>query len=120
VARDGFGEAVGAALGDDDVGVVQETIDSRCGEAPGEDRVEARRMQVGDDDQRALLPDDAALRLTGPRVQISWPPACSSEGRGCAVLVAATVQILLSLDSGCRCRWGVRASANLVRKMVRK
>jgi hypothetical protein len=33
-------------------------------------------------------------------VQISWPPLCSSDGRGCAVLVAASIQILLSLDTG--------------------
>ena len=45
------------------------------------------------------LTDDATLRLTRYGVQISWPPAFSSPGRGCAVLVTATVQILLSLDS---------------------
>jgi hypothetical protein len=40
VARDRLGEAVEATFGDDDVGVVQETIDRRRGKALGEDRVE--------------------------------------------------------------------------------
>ena len=39
-------------------------------------------------------------RLASSGVQISWPPVFSLRDRSCAVLVAASVQILLSLDTG--------------------
>ena len=42
-------------LSDDDVGVVEKPVHSRRGQALGEDRVEAGRVQVRRDDQRALL-----------------------------------------------------------------
>jgi hypothetical protein len=46
---------VRAALGDDDVGVMQQSIDGRGGQALREDRVEPRRVEVRGQDQRALL-----------------------------------------------------------------
>ena len=52
---DRLGEPVRLALGDDDVGVVEEPVDSCRGESPREDRVEPRRMQVRGHDERALL-----------------------------------------------------------------
>jgi hypothetical protein len=44
VALDCLGEAVRLAFGDDDVGVVQEPVDSSSGQALGEDRVESGRV----------------------------------------------------------------------------
>ena len=52
---DGLSEAVRPALGDDDVGVVEESIDSSSGEALREDRVEPGRVEVRGQDQRSLL-----------------------------------------------------------------
>jgi hypothetical protein len=54
VARDGFGQAMRLALGDDDVSVVEEPVHSCRGESSREDRVEPRRMQVRGHDERLL------------------------------------------------------------------
>jgi hypothetical protein len=58
-------------LGDDDVGVVEQTVDRSRGEAFREDRVETGRVQVRGEDQRAALVgriDEAieSLSLFGP------------------------------------------------------
>lgn len=78
---------MGAALGDDDVGMVEEPIDRGCREAFREDRVEAGRMKVRGQYQRPLLRsgvDQAIQRLgvvgAGRQQaeavdgQFSWPP----------------------------------------------
>lgn len=43
-------------------------------------------------------------------VQISWPPAFSSRGRSCADLLAASVQVLMSLHSGVAAAADLRAA----------
>ena len=45
-----------------------------------------------------VVPARSKASTTNFSVQISWPPTFSFRGRSCAVLVAASVQILLSLD----------------------
>ena len=45
-----------------------------------------------------VVPARSKASTTNLSVQISWPPTFSFRGRSCAVLVAASVQILLSLD----------------------
>ena len=46
LAGGGFGESEGGALGDDDVGVVQESVHGGGGEGLGHERVKARGVQV--------------------------------------------------------------------------
>ena len=55
LAGEGFGEADRVAVGDDDVGVVQEPVDGGGGEALGHDRVEAGGVEVGGDGDGAAF-----------------------------------------------------------------
>ena len=78
VARDGFGEAMRLALGDDDVSVMEEPVDSCRGESSRQYRVEPRRMQVRGDALHSgaassLSPHSAPPFSPPPPPRVAWP-----------------------------------------------